>query len=547
MSMSINFGFLRQPAAITPFPNQPPATAAKRRSTAPIPQRNKQSPNTSISSLYQFSLIWSNQSDMVVEGPTDYICISQNEFSCRKPKKQKDEDVAVCDCRYDAFNPDSACGYSCLNYLTSTECTPGYCACGPFCKNKRFQRCEYAKTRLFKTDGRGWGLLADEFIKAGQLIIEYCGEVISSKEAERRAQAYETQGVRDAYIITLNGNEAIDATRKGSLASQPNCVTRKWNVLGEIRVGIFAQQDISMGTELTYDYNFEWYGGAKVRCLCGAASCSGFLGAKSRGFQEDTYLWEDDDGRFSVEKIPLYDSGEDEISSKHAAGSSGSLSSEFLRSGNSGCSSMEVQKDAIDSIELNIKPLNSVGANGQFDQSHQRSNETCQVFVQKNPMISRIHSNSASRNYQIGEVPVLKKSLKRLSKRNSKSFSHKEADARRIARLFADKEAQEEILLHEEMKTEAASRLESLYNEIRPAIEEHERDSQDNVSTSIAERWIETSCMKLKAEFDLHFAIIKNLATKPLKKRADILEEENEVKLLSYDAKPDVTDPTVVS
>ncbi|GAB2222979.1 hypothetical protein Droror1_Dr00017112 [Drosera rotundifolia] len=479
---------------------------------------------------------------MVVEGPTDYICISQNEFSYRKPKKQKDEDVAVCDCRYDAFNPDSACGYSCLNYLTSTECTPGYCACGPFCKNQRFQRCEYGKTRLFKTDGRGWGLLADEFIKAGQFIIEYCGEVISSKDAERRAQAYETQGVRDAYIITLNGNEAIDATRKGSLARfinhscQPNCVTRKWNVLGEIRVGIFAQQDISIGTELTYDYKFEWYGGAKVRCLCGAASCSGFLGAKSRGFQEDTYLWEDDDGRFSVEKIPLYDSGEDEISSKHAAGSSGSLSSEILRSGNSGCSSVEVQIDALDFIELDIKPQRSNG-----------SEESRQVFVQKNPMISRIHSNSASRNYQIGAVPVSKKKLKRLSKRNSKSFSHKEADARHIARLFADKEAQEEILLHEEMKTEAASSLESLYDEIRPAIEEHERDSQDNVATSIAERWIETSCMKLKAEFDLHFAIIKNLATKPLKKKTDILEEENDVNLLSYDMKPDVSNANVIS
>lgn len=55
--------------------------------------------------------------------------------------------------------------------------------------------------------------------------------------------------------------------------------------MGEIRVGIFAKQDIPVGTELAYDYNFEWYGGTKVRCLCGAATCSGFLGAKSRGFQ----------------------------------------------------------------------------------------------------------------------------------------------------------------------------------------------------------------------------------------------------------------------
>lgn len=30
---------------------------------------------------------------------------------------------------------------------------------------QRFQKCEYAKTKLFKTEGRGWGLLADESIK----------------------------------------------------------------------------------------------------------------------------------------------------------------------------------------------------------------------------------------------------------------------------------------------------------------------------------------------------------------------------------------------
>lgn len=71
----------------------------------------------------------------------------------------------------------------------------------------------------------------------------------------------------------------------------PNCETRKWTVLGETRVGIFARQDISVGTELAYNYNFEWYGGATVRCLCGAANCSIFLGAKSHGFQVNFIMW----------------------------------------------------------------------------------------------------------------------------------------------------------------------------------------------------------------------------------------------------------------
>lgn len=85
-------------------------------------------------------------------------------------------------------------------------------------------------------------------LQAGQFVIEYCGEVISWKEAKRRSQAYEIKGllrsyriwnmplnylffwnqfpisvrpaagVRDAFIISLNASESIDATKKGSLA-----------------------------------------------------------------------------------------------------------------------------------------------------------------------------------------------------------------------------------------------------------------------------------------------------------------------------------------
>ncbi|WMV45998.1 hypothetical protein MTR67_039383, partial [Solanum verrucosum] len=203
-------------------------------------------------------------------------------------KKLKEEDVVVCECKYGVNDPETACGERCLNVLTSTECTLGYCQSGENCRNQRFQKCEYAKTKLFRTSGRGWGILADENIK---FIMEYCGEVLSSEVAKKRCLAYEAHKVKDAYIMSLNANFFIDATKKGSLARfinhscQPNCETRKWIVLGETRVGIFAKRDISVGMELSYNYNFEWSGGAPVRCLCGAANCSLFLGAKSQGFK----------------------------------------------------------------------------------------------------------------------------------------------------------------------------------------------------------------------------------------------------------------------
>ncbi|EXB81592.1 Histone-lysine N-methyltransferase ASHH1 [Morus notabilis] len=441
-------------------------------------------------------------------------------------KKQKEEDIAICECKYDISQPESACGETCLNVLTSTECTPGFCLCGYYCKNQRFQKCEYAKTKLFKTENRGWGLLADEDIKKGQFVIEYCGEVISWKEAKRRSQAYEIQGVRDAFIISLNASETIDATRKGSLARfinhscQPNCETRKWNVLGEVRVGIFARQDIAIGTELAYNYNFEWYGGAKVRCLCGAASCSGFLGAKSRGFQEDTYLWEDDDDRYSVEKIPLYDSAEDEPSKLLNTMIINSSSSEYNVGGMTGVKvdsenqflSTSFVVQSLDSVPMDVVNETKAEVN---EESKLCSQDTEEAFLHKNGMISRIQSSNVSQKYQIGPKSVPKKRSKKYPNGRTKNLAQKQVDAKAVALLLPTKEAQEEVLKYEEMKNDVTSQLESLYDEIRPAIEEHERDNQDSVATSVAEKWIEASCMKLKAEFDLYFSIVKNFANTP--------------------------------
>src|SRR5262245_42807873 len=69
--------------------------------------------------------------------------------------------------------------------------------------------------------------------------------------------------------------------------------------------------------------------------------------------------------------------------------------------------------------------------------------------------------------------------------------------------------------MSQELKNEATSELNTLYDEIRPAIEEHERDSQDSVSTSVAEKWIQATCSKWKAEFDFHFSIVRNVLCPP--------------------------------
>lgn len=86
-------------------------------------------------------------------------------------------------------------------------------------------------------------------------------------------------------------------------------------------------------------------------------------------------------------------------------------------------------------------------------------------------------------------------------------------------------------------KDNATDTLDSLYNEIRPAIEEHERDTQDSVSTTVAEKWIQACCLKLKAEFDLYSSIVKNVACTAQKApgpaKATEVDNENKNKLLS--------------
>lgn len=489
------------------------------------------------------------------EGVPPFVHINQNDFSGCKLKKLKEEDIAICECKYDTNDPDNACRERCLNFLTSTECTPGYCPCGDYCKNQRFQKCEYAKTKLFKTEGRGWGLLADENIKAGQFIIEYCGEVISSKEAKQRSQAYEAQGLKDAYIISLNANNYIDATKKGSLARfinhscHPNCETRKWTVLGEIRVGIFAKQDITIETELAYDYNFEWYGGANVRCLCGAPNCSKFLGAKSPAFLEHNHVWEEGDERYEVEKIPLYDSAEDEPSLKLPTNKS-SFGPEFVASGKNDFSAVTEgsvgSEPHLESSAVVVEPFYSVPTEGvvmnrvKTEVSEQRKlflQDTQHVFPAKNPMISRIRSNSTCRNYQVGSGSASKKKAPHIGNKKSKHGGGKQVDGKRVAQLFLSKVAQVEIIKCEEIKNQATAKLDSLYSEIRPAIEEHERDSQDNVDIAVANEWIGVSCARLKAEFDFHFSIVKNVVCPQPPQRASDEAKPSEVTNSENDGK----------
>lgn len=190
---------------------------------------------------------------------------------------------SVCTC-----TPQDPCRANCLNRLLLYECSRKLCPAGPACENQRFQKRTYAETALVRTPGRGWGLLTSQALAAGDFVMEYVGELIDDKECERRLKELHTDNIQNFYFLTLAKDRIIDAGPMGNMSRfinhscQPNCVTQKWTVNGDTRVGIFAIRDIPEGTELTFNYNLECRGNERIACACGSENCSGYIGLRPR-------------------------------------------------------------------------------------------------------------------------------------------------------------------------------------------------------------------------------------------------------------------------
>lgn len=92
------------------------------------------------------------------------------------------------------------------------------------------------------------------------------------------------------------------------------------------------------------------------------------------------------------------------------------------------------------------------------------------------------------------------------------------------------------------MRKEAVSQLDALYNDIRPAIEEHEKDNQDNVATIVAEKWIEASCRKHKAEFNLYYSLIKHVAFSPRRAQESKDDDDREEKISNRSAETELVE-----
>ena len=235
----------------------------------------------------------------------EYTPIKKSIYMDRKKKNTYDyEDSLQCICKPNLFTPSEVeeiirtqykdktedelfgCIEDCQNRAIFLECDEN-CKCGISCRNRFFQRQEYADVYPIKTENRGWGLCAGSDIKKDTFIMQYIGEIYSLDSEYGKKKLKEYKDKECTYLMDLPGgskHEVIDPTKKGNMARfinhscDPNCETRKWHVKGELCIGIFAKRDIKEDEELTFNYDFDLNKTRYQKCLCGAKNCRGYLG-----------------------------------------------------------------------------------------------------------------------------------------------------------------------------------------------------------------------------------------------------------------------------
>lgn len=128
------------------------------------------------------------------------------------------------------------------------------------------------KIRVKKSQIHGQGAYCLEAIPAKRKIGSLAGEVISKKEARKRASARES-----ISIVELWNGKALDASSDSAMrfinhSCAPNTFMRN---LGN-HVEFYSLRKINAGEELSCNYGPTHHDGKK-KCNCGAEGCKGFI------------------------------------------------------------------------------------------------------------------------------------------------------------------------------------------------------------------------------------------------------------------------------
>jgi [histone H3]-lysine36 N-dimethyltransferase SETMAR len=178
------------------------------------------------------------------------------------------------------------------------ECNDG-CKCNVSCSNRVVQRGVSTLLQVFDTRQRGFGVRTLQPISKNHFVCEYAGELISFESAMRRFAFRDSQpnyilAIREHFGSNKNAFVTyIDATYVGNVgrlinhSCNPNLIMIPVRVQNDVPlIALFAQVDIGIGDELTYDYSGGSETGVVVSleanieniqrrtpCFCGSNNC----------------------------------------------------------------------------------------------------------------------------------------------------------------------------------------------------------------------------------------------------------------------------------
>lgn len=149
-------------------------------------------------------------------------------------------------------------------------------------KGSRGSRAPLIEVRRSRVHGRG--VFALRRIRRGTRIIEYLGERISHRVADRRYEDHD-ENDNHTFLFSVDRGLVIDAGVDGNDARFINhsCAPNCESVIERRRVFIDALRDIAPGEELSYDYQIGRERGDPPNvdeiyaCRCGSKECRGTM------------------------------------------------------------------------------------------------------------------------------------------------------------------------------------------------------------------------------------------------------------------------------
>lgn len=112
---------------------------------------------------------------------------------------------------------------------------------------------------------KGWGIRATRKFFAGDLVLRYCGKLVSAKSGREIESALMEADIDDSYLFFFrckNKEWCLDATIDDGLYGRmvnhsrlrPNCKPASVVLDQAPALGLFARRDIVPGEEVLYDY-----------------------------------------------------------------------------------------------------------------------------------------------------------------------------------------------------------------------------------------------------------------------------------------------------